>query len=83
MPRARLASAPTGDGKSRIVFKVTEITPAPAPTKAQRDTSPRICASQLVDEALSEYVVALQGKLGTTSIEAEFRRATGVPSETQ
>lgn len=83
LTKGKAASAPTTDGKSRIVFKVTEITPAPAPTQAQRDTIARELKEQLVDEALSEYVVALQNKLGSSINQEEFRRATGAATETQ
>ena len=41
--QGQAGSALDSDDKTRIVFKVTEITPAPAPTKEQRDASPPTC----------------------------------------
>jgi len=75
------ASAPTTNTNSRIVFKMTEITPAPAPTKEQRERITRDLRASLVDEVLSEYVVDLQRRLGTQINEAEYRRATGAETE--
>ncbi len=81
LAKDKAGSAPTPDGKSRTVFKVTEITPAPEPTKAQRQQITKELTNQLTDEALSEYVIALQGKLGTTINQEEYKRAIG--AETQ
>jgi peptidyl-prolyl cis-trans isomerase D len=81
LTKGRAGSAPTTDGKSRSVFKVTEITPAPEPTKEQRAKIARQLKEQLTDEALSEYVVALQDKLGAHINQEEYRRAIG--AETQ
>lgn len=81
LAKGKAGSAPTTNDKSRVVFKVTEITPAPEPTKAQRDRIVEDLKSQLVDELLNEYVVALQGRLGANINEELFKRATG--AETQ
>ena len=42
LAKGQAASAPTTDNKSRVVFKVTEITPAPAPSKEERAHLARI-----------------------------------------
>lgn len=81
LEKARAASAPTTDGKSRTVFKVTEITPAPEPSKEQRERITKDLRASLVDEVLSEYVVALHKRLGTNINQDEFNRVTG--AETQ
>ncbi len=60
---------------------MTEIKPAPAPTKEQRLHLSKDLDNQLADEVLTEYVVALQNRYGTHVNEAEFKRATG--AETQ
>ena len=77
LAKDKAGSALTTDSKSRIVFKVTAITPAPAPTKEQRDRLTKELQGALADETLSEYVIALQKRLGTHINEAEFKRATG------
>ncbi|HEY7669247.1 MAG TPA: SurA N-terminal domain-containing protein [Hyphomicrobium sp.] len=79
----KAGSAPTADGKSRTVFKVTEITPAPAPTKEQRDKIAKELKNQLTDEALSEYVIALQSRLGAHINQDEYKRAVGAEAESQ
>lgn len=67
----------TADGKSRILFRVAEIRPAPPATKEQREA----LASELKDgfqaDAVSSYVAALQERFGVTINQAEFRRITG------
>ena len=40
LAKGKAGSAPDSNDKTRIIFKVTEITPPPAPTKEQRDRSP-------------------------------------------
>jgi peptidyl-prolyl cis-trans isomerase D len=81
LAKGKAASAPTINGKSRVVFKVTEITPAPAPTREQRQKLDNDLRAQLTDEVLSEYVLALQDRLGATINEPEFKRATGADAQ--
>ncbi len=81
MVKGKAASAPTVNGKSRSVFKVTEITPAPEPTKEQREKISKELKNQLTDEALSEYVIALQDRLGAHINQDMYNRAVG--AETQ
>ncbi|KAB2937676.1 MAG: SurA N-terminal domain-containing protein [Hyphomicrobium sp.] len=85
LAKGKAGSAPDSNNKSRIVFKVTEITPAPAVSEAQRNTIASELKNQLADETLSEYVLALQKSLGTHIYEDEFKKATGAASgdETQ
>ena len=77
LAKGKAGSAPDSNDKSRIVFKVTEITPAPALTEAQRTTIASELKNALADESLSEYVLALQKRLGTHIFEEEFKKATG------
>jgi peptidyl-prolyl cis-trans isomerase D len=81
LTKGKAGSAPTTDSKSRSVFKLTEITPAPEPTKEQRAKIAKELKEQLTDEALSEYVIALQDKLGAHINQEEYKRAIG--AETQ
>ena len=82
LAKGKAGSALTLNNKTRTVFKVTEITPAPAPTKEQRERISKDLQNELTDEVLNEYVVALQKRLGTHINEAEFKKATGA-TETQ
>lgn len=80
LAKGKAGSAPDSNNKSRIVFKVTEITPAPAVSEAQRNTIASELKNQLADETLSEYVLALQKSLGTHIYEDEFKKVTGAAS---
>lgn len=82
LDKGAAGSAPTVNNKTRTVFKVTEITPAPPPTDAVRERIVTELKNQITDELLSQYVVALQENLGTHINEAEYRRVTG-GAETQ
>lgn len=75
--KGQAGSAPDSNDKTRIVFKVTEVTPAPALSDAQRTTLTADLKNQLADEALSEYVLALQKNLGAHIFEDEFKKVTG------
>lgn len=77
LAKGQAGSAPDANDKTRIVFKVTEVTPAPPLSDAQRTTLTADLKNQLADEALSEYVLALQKSLGTHIFEEEFKKVTG------
>jgi len=81
LDKGEVSSAPTTNNKSRTIFKVTEITPAPAPSKDVRADIVKQLKDAITDELLSQYVIALQDKLGTKINETEYRRVTG--AETQ
>jgi peptidyl-prolyl cis-trans isomerase D len=77
LAKGQAGSAPDSNNKTRIVFKVTEINPAPALSDAQRTTITSDLRNQMADEVLSEYVLALQKNLGTRIFEDEFKKVTG------
>jgi peptidyl-prolyl cis-trans isomerase D len=77
LAKGTAGSAPDENDKTRIVFKVTEITPAPPLSAAQRTTVTSDVKNALADETLSEYVLALQQRLGTHIYEDEFKKASG------
>ena len=81
LAKDKAASSPEND--TRTVYKVTEITPAPEPTKEQRETIAKSLKNELTDEALSQYVVGLEDRLGAHINPAEFKRATGAESDTE
>lgn len=83
LAKGTAASAPDATDKSRIVFKVTEITPAPPLSDAQRTTLTSDLRNQLADEVLSEYVLALQQSLGTHIYEEEFKKLRGTTGDAQ
>jgi len=75
----RAGSAETPDKKSRTVFRVAEIKPAPAPTKDETDTLTREVAQSLQADILDSYVTALQDSAGVKINETELRRMVGSP----
>jgi peptidyl-prolyl cis-trans isomerase D len=77
LTKGKAGQAPTTDGKARAVFKLTEITPAGEPTKEEREKISKELKNQLSDEVLSEYVIALQARLGAHINQDEYRRAIG------
>ena len=83
LAKGKAGSAPDSNDKNRIVFKVTEITPAPPLSEAQRTTLTFDLKNALADESLSEYVLGLQARLGTHIFEDEFKKATGRASDEQ
>ena len=83
LAKGKAGSAPDSNDKNRIVFKVTEITPAPPLSEAQRTTVTSDLKNALADESLSEYVLGLQTRLGTHIFEDEFKKATGRASDEQ
>jgi peptidyl-prolyl cis-trans isomerase D len=77
LPMGRAGSAETQDGKSRVVFLVKDVVPAPP---AKPEDTERLRADvirQMQGDALQAYVAALQARLGVTINEAELRRVTG------
>ena len=73
----RAGSAETPDKKSRTVFRVAEIKPAPAPTKDETDNLTREVGQSLQADILDSYVTALQDSAGVKINETEFRRMVG------
>lgn len=76
-------SSDTADGKSRIVFRVAAINAAPPPTKEQAELIEKELASQLQNDHVTEYVLALQERLGVSVNQSVLRRATGITGDQQ
>jgi peptidyl-prolyl cis-trans isomerase D len=77
LAKGKASSVETSDRGSRIVFRVTEITPAPAPTNEQLDGLSKQVEGDLANQALTEYTEALKQRLGTSFNEAELKRLSG------
>ncbi|MCL4767708.1 MAG: SurA N-terminal domain-containing protein [Hyphomicrobiaceae bacterium] len=82
-PQGGAASAETRDGASRIVFKVTEATPAPAPTAAERERLRTDVGRQIESDVVAGYLAALQERIGVSINEAAYRRAVGADQQQQ
>jgi peptidyl-prolyl cis-trans isomerase D len=83
LPAGQAGAAETADRKSRVVFRVKEIKPAPEPSKEQTDKLKGELAEDLRNDMLSSYVAALEGKLKPQVNEKEFRRITGADTGQQ
>ncbi|MGE8942477.1 SurA N-terminal domain-containing protein [Leptospira interrogans] len=76
-PKGNATSVETQDGKSRLVFRVTEITPAPATSKEELDKLRPVINRQMQGDALASYVAALQQQLGVNINQDAYLRAIG------
>jgi peptidyl-prolyl cis-trans isomerase D len=76
-PKGNATSVETQDGKSRMVFRVTEITPAPATSKEELDKLRPVINRQMQGDALASYVAALQQQVGVNINQDAYLRAIG------
>jgi peptidyl-prolyl cis-trans isomerase D len=83
LPKGGATSAPTVDGKGRIVLRVADVTPAPAPTPEQTDRLKNELARQLQSDVLAEYVAGLQTRYGLSVNDAALKQALGAPGREQ
>lgn len=83
LPAGQAGAAETSDGKSRVVFRVKEIKPAPAPTKEQTDKLSGELQGILREDYLNAYVAALENQEKPQINEKEFRRITGADIQDQ
>ena len=81
LAKGRASSVETSDKGSRTVFRVTEITPAAAPSKEQLDKLAGDIQGDLANQALTEYTEALKQRLGATINDAEFKRISGISEQ--
>lgn len=70
-------SVPTTDGKTRVVFKLTEIKPAAEATKAQTEKLTKDLDRELQNDLILSYVDALRTKLGVSLNQKELDRVVG------
>lgn len=77
LPKGGATSAPTADGKGRVVLRVAEITPAPAPTAEQTERLKNEFARELQSDVLGEYVAGLQARYGLSVNDAALKEALG------
>ena len=78
LAKGKAASVETPDGKSRSIVVVTDVTPAPEPTKEQIDALSAELSRQLQSDALAEYVGALQTRYGVSVNQTVLKRTLGV-----
>lgn len=76
--KGKAASVDTPDGKSRSVIVLTDILPAPPPTKEEMERLSAELVRQLQNDVLSEYIAALQARLGVSVNDAVLKRTLGL-----
>jgi peptidyl-prolyl cis-trans isomerase D len=69
--------AASPDGKLRVVLRVVDVKPAPAPEKADLDRLRMDVRRQMERDVLGEYLAALQARIGVSVNEAAYRRLIG------
>ena len=81
LPKGGVGSADTQDGKSRVVYVVSDIKQAAAPSKEEGDKLMELLQSQLQNDARTVYVSALRNRAGVTIDEAAFKRLNGAEQQ--
>lgn len=77
LPKDGVGSAPSGDGKSRTVFKIIEVKPSGPPSKEQADRIADELRQDMRNDAAASYLDALKARQTVEVNQAAFRRATG------
>jgi peptidyl-prolyl cis-trans isomerase D len=83
LPKGGATSAPTVDGKARIVLRVADVIPAPAPTPEQTDHLKNEIARQMQQDVLAEYISGLETRYGLSVNDAALKQALGTPGREQ
>ena len=77
------SSSDTIDGKSRTIFKVDQIIPAPPLKPEDAERMKAEIQRQMQSDAMAEYLAGLQARYGVSIDSGAFRRATGADRDQQ
>lgn len=83
LPKGKATSAPSPDGKARVILSVAEVIPAPPPTPEQTNRLKEELSRQLQGDVLAEYVGGLQARYGLSVNDAALKQALGTPGRDQ
>ena len=75
--KGAVASTPAADGTSRVVFRLTGVTPAKPLEAEKAKAASKALAQQLAGATEAQYITGLQSSLGFTRNEALFRQMVG------
>ena len=78
LPKGGSGSAETPDGKSRVVYVLTEIKPPAAPTKEETERLTQALQLQFQNDARTVFVASLRNRIGVTVDEVAYDRLTGI-----
>ena len=81
LPKGGATSALTSDGKARMILRVADVIPAPAPTAEQAANLKAELARQLQNDVLAEYLSGLQARYGVSVNDAALKQALGSGGE--
>jgi peptidyl-prolyl cis-trans isomerase D len=81
LPKGGATSVVTADGRSRLILRVAEVTPAPPPTAEQTKAMKEDVAKQVRVDLLEQYVGGLRTRYGYTINEALLKQALGPQTE--
>lgn len=77
LPKGGVAAGDSADGKSRVVYVVTEIKTADAPSKEEAERLKETIRAQTQNDARNVLVGALRNRTGVSVDEKVYRRAIG------
>ena len=77
LPKGGAGSAETQDGKTRVVYVVSQITPAAAATKEETERLSQSLQLQFQRDVQAIYVAALRSRVGVQIDESALKRVSG------
>jgi peptidyl-prolyl cis-trans isomerase D len=77
LSKGDVASSPTVDGKSRTIYRITEVKAAPQPTTEQLAALSGEVGRQIRIDLLEQYVAGLRTRYGFTVNEKALTQAMG------
>ena len=77
LPKGGIGSAETQDGKSRVIYAVTEIKQPAPPSKEESERLTRALQLQHQNDARTIYVSALRNRVGVKIDEVAYKRLIG------
>ena len=83
LPKGGIGAAETQDGKSRVIYTVTEIKQPAAPAKEETDRLTRALHLQYQNDARTIYVSALRNRAGVKIDENAYKRLIGSDQQQQ
>jgi peptidyl-prolyl cis-trans isomerase D len=83
LPKGAASSSATADGKTRTIFRVSDVTPATAATKEQAERIKAEVQRSMQGDALNAYVGALQTRYGVTINQQVFNQTLGLDRATR
>lgn len=81
LAQGKASYGPSPDNTTEVVFKVTEVIPAPPASLTETDELNKQLDQELANQTLTEYTEALKKQLGASVNEADLKSAIGVSDQ--